>query len=130
MCAISQSRVAIGVLLLILVLGCSKAPQAPEWLQPVSGVVRDAQGKPFAGGMIEFRQIGDSNVRATSGVDGEGKFSLQFADVNARFDGAKPGIYEVTVYASGTMESYVTAEPVTIAPAQNSLDLSVRKEAL
>lgn len=113
--------------LLVFLVGCSKAPQPPEGLQPVSGVVRDAEGKPFAGGMIEFRQVDDSNVRSTSGVDGDGKFKLQFADANARFDGAKPGTYEVTVYAAGTMESFVAPQPVLIAPDQNTLEVSVQK---
>jgi hypothetical protein len=113
--------------LLVLLIGCSKGPQTPEGLQPVSGIVRDAAGKPFAGGMIEFRRVDDSRVRSTSGVDAEGKFKLQFADANARFDGAKPGTYEVTVYAAGTMESFPSPQKVTIVPNQNTVEVSVEK---
>lgn len=125
--ALRGSRRVLSHPLLLLLIGCSQAPQAPEGLQPVSGVVRDSAGKPFSGGMIEFRQVDDSNVRSTSGVDAEGKFKLQFADANARFDGAKPGTYEVTAYAAGTMESFISPQTVTIPPGQNTLEVTVQK---
>jgi hypothetical protein len=78
--------------------------------------------------MIEFRMTTDRKIRATAGVDKEGRFSLQFADANARFPGTLPGEYEVAVYPSGsaTMEPLLAAKPVTIDPeGSENLEITV-----
>jgi hypothetical protein len=76
--------------------------------------------------MIEFRMVGSPTQRATSAVDNQGRFTLQFADTNARFVGAQPGEYDVAVYPTGsvTMEPVPATQRVTVGPA-GTTDLKI-----
>ncbi len=120
-----------SALLIVPASGCGKSPAPPSGLQPVSGIVRTADGKPLTtGGMIEFRMATERGSRATAAIDKEGRFSLDTADANSRFPGARPGVYKVTVYRSGSenFKPLNAANPVTIAPRQQeSLEIVVSK---
>ncbi len=103
-----HGRLLVRAAILLTLLGgygCAGANQ-PVKTYPVRGKVALADGKPFPGGLIEFR----STTHPTATIKGEiasadGSFSLSTLLVvgnrNETFSGAPPGDYRVTIIPLG-----------------------------
>lgn len=95
-------------------------------LAPVSGVVT-LDGKPLAGGVIQYQPIGGENTNPGPGsagvLDTQGRYQLQ-TQTSPRMDGAVIGTHQVRIY-SRNAEAPVTdtdtsTTPELVPPKYNS----------
>jgi hypothetical protein len=81
--------------------GCGQAaPAVPDPVtHAVSGVVLGKDGRPIAGGAIQFRQVGDTNQTSLGDIKPDGAFTLRTVLADGRkLPGAVAGTYEVTIF--------------------------------
>jgi hypothetical protein len=80
--------------------GCGGQPAREQLTtHAVSGVVQAKDGKPFAGGAIQFQNVDDPNLASLGEIASDGKFTLRtnLAD-GTKVAGAVAGNYRVTVF--------------------------------
>ena len=90
---------ALAVLVVCLAAGCSsgKRKEIPA-THPVSGKVTYKDGKPVAGGVINFQPVsGDTQTSTAAEIQSDGSFTLFTNSDKERVEGAPPGEYQVTV---------------------------------
>jgi hypothetical protein len=93
---------AAAALTLFLAAGCGD-PQAPALkTYPAGGKVALPGGKPFPGGLVEFRSTTHPTATITGTItEADGRFSLSTlvlrANRNQTLPGAPPGTYRVTI---------------------------------
>jgi hypothetical protein len=122
----------VAVLAAVAIIGCSNAPprDAPT-TYPVTGVVLQGDGSPFAGGTLEFRPKNSSNVNTIGDIDETGHFALRTLLADGKVDGAPEGDYQVTITPLSQsqdqqMQSYVLKKTVKIRPGEkNELVLKI-----
>jgi hypothetical protein len=90
-----MSRLLLGALVL-LAAGCTSGGALPQTF-PARGTVVYQNGKPMAGGSVEFTTTADPLLRVVGTVADDGTFTLTSVKDNARADGAPPGEYRVVV---------------------------------
>jgi hypothetical protein len=93
----------VGALLLGALSSAGCQPAAPAVPDPVthavSGSVVGKDGRPVAGGAIQFRQVEDSNQTSLGEIKPDGAFSLRTVLADGRkLDGAVAGTYQVTIF--------------------------------
>lgn len=81
---------------LAAVLGCSNQEPVPTTF-PVTGSVSFTNGKPYAGGTIQFRLDKNQELTVTGKIEENGTFSLYTIKGKQRIEGAPPGSYEVMI---------------------------------
>lgn len=108
---------------LILILGLSSSLVFAQAAGTVKGVCRDAEGKPIAGGIVEYANL-DNGQKYNLKTNNKGEyFSL----------GITPGKYKVTLYQSaddqkaGKEVFHQNGFPVQLD--ENVLDFDLKKEA-
>jgi len=74
---------------LIFTAGCGSG----ERLEPVSGFVRFADGRPVAGGVVEFKPVAATGRPARGAIGPDGRFELKSGSA----PGARAGRYQVAV---------------------------------
>lgn len=101
--------------------GCGGDGQDHPDTYPVTGTVVAADGKPVAGGMIEFRSTVGKPLSALGVIGPDGTFELATMSGNRKLPGAVAGSHQVTVIppALDTQDVQSTAEPVNLrAPVE------------
>lgn len=108
---------------LVLALGLCSSQVLAQASGTVKGVCKDAQGKPIAGGVVQYDNL-DNGQKYNLKTNNKGEyFSL----------GVTPGKYKVTLYQTpedqkANKELYhIGSFPVTLD--ENTLDLDLQKEA-
>ena len=90
----------MAICLAVAALGCSSQPEGEDLTtHPVSGVVLAKNGRPVAGGAIQFQGVDDPNHASIGEITSYGKFTLRtnLAD-GTKQPGAVAGNYRVTVF--------------------------------
>jgi tetratricopeptide (TPR) repeat protein len=103
--------------LLILVAGLCASPVFAQDTASVKGVAKDVEGKPIAGGMVEWVSL--ENGR---------KYELKTNNKGEYFSlGISTGHYKVTLYGPDKKEIF-HYNGFTVASAENTLDFDMKKE--
>jgi hypothetical protein len=115
----------------LAVAGCSARPQGEQLTtHAVSGVVLAKDGKPVAGGAIQFHGVDDPNLASIGEISSEGKFTLRtnLAD-GTKVEGAVAGNYRVTVFppADAPQTAAVHSPQATyrVEPRDNQLTIQL-----
>ncbi|MDB5336318.1 MAG: hypothetical protein JWN70_1937 [Planctomycetaceae bacterium] len=132
--AVRLSPIAVAMLLSAVSLsgaGCAaKKPSAPPPKTfPVTGKVVTKDGKPVAGGMVEFQSKTNNQLSVTSEIKPDGTFSLISRRDGEQFPGATEGDYQVTLFppmsASQTESPKTLPETFKVEPKENAITLTV-----
>lgn len=127
------SPIAVALLLSAVCLsatGCgAKKPSAPAPKTfPVTGKVVTKDGKPVAGGMVEFQSKTNNQLSVTSEIKPDGTFSLISRRDGEQFPGATEGDYQVTLFppmsASQTDAPKTLPETFKVEPKDNTITLT------
>ena len=131
--AVGLSPVAVALLLSAACLsgtGCAaRKPSAPAPKTfPVTGKVVTKDGKPVAGGMVEFQSKANNQLSVTSEIKPDGTFSLISRRDGEQFPGATEGEYQVTLFppmsASQSEAPKTLKETYKVEPKENALTLT------
>lgn len=81
----------------ILLAGCPRVVVQIPQAQEVRGLAVYKDGRPIAGGAVEFRLLRDPSIRAVGIIEQDGSFVLQTLVADQKVDGIPPGLYKVTI---------------------------------
>ena len=92
---LNQAQLACGLIVVVLLAGCSKGPKLPK-VAAVSGRVT-YQGEPLSDAQITFNNTDQDGFAATGITDADGEYTLKtYIDATHELSGAVPGNYYVT----------------------------------
>lgn len=90
---IDVSRALRAITVLTATLSFTVGCGSTDRLEPVSGVVMFADGRPVAGGVVEFKPIASTGRAARGAIGPDGRFELKSGSA----PGARAGRYQVAV---------------------------------
>lgn len=108
-----MSRLAILLLVLTPLAGCSSGKEGLPKTYPVKGTVSDAKGNPLKGGAIRFEPSPAGNVVLVATIK-EGSFTARTIRDNETAVGLPAGEYKVTIEHLIPEGGKVPPPPVTL----------------
>lgn len=121
----------VGICLAALALpGCGRGdPQpAPPPTFVVKGTVLGKDGKPFSGGVLDFRLETRSEFSSRGQIRPDGHFELFTIVGNKKIQGAQEGTYSVTIFPiskeQGALPIHLKKK-YTVKPEDNDLTILV-----
>jgi hypothetical protein len=124
-------------LLLVLVLGCQRAPELETW--PVQGTVVDQSGARLSSGAVRFvanaeKHAADPHLITVGPINSDGSFTARTHRQGFTYDGAVAGVYRVVVMTDKTTSDgqkvpveFELPETRTVEPRENKLDITIRR---
>src|SRR6516225_1873412 len=95
-------------------LGCGNQESMPQ-TYPVTGTITSMAGKPYRGGVIQFRLEENQEITVTGNIDEKGGFRLITIKGNKRAEGAPPGFYVVAISPAIGKDRKMPFFPFTLA---------------
>lgn len=123
-------RIAVALIVTVCLMGCGSRVKPLPTTYPVHGRVVYKDGSPTSGGIVQFRPVTESSVSTTAEIGEDGTYSLVTTRDGLRAEGAVAGANHVSVvvvlpgkHGGSSSANYRT--PYTVAPKENSIDLTV-----
>jgi hypothetical protein len=111
-----KSACRVALLAALCAAGCGPGGAVPK-TYPVKGRVTYADGRPLAGGLIEFRSADDPSLRVRGDIGPDGAFTLRTFLDDRSVPGAPAGTYTATYMshlASDAPEQAIPPPPVVL----------------
>ena len=121
-----------GLLLVASLLGCGgQQVKAPPPTHKTEGVVMQKNGKPVAGGSVEFRHAAKPEFVSLGEVGPDGRFTLRTMGGSQDTSGAQEGEHDVTytppLNAKGETDPMTLSKKYMIKSGDNNITVTLEK---